>query len=161
MRAQAFEEAAWLTREHGLELMGTELEPDWAVHQGQFARDPATGPERRENSRILETVFEERSAIMRTSAPAPDRRFHYRYRAAEYGWQAALLLPDNDSRTARVLWQSGRWLMHRDPQAADRFYKALVRRNPDTPLGAAADALRWFPAQIPGIPTGTDEAPAD
>jgi len=161
VRAQAFEEAAWLTREHGLELMGTELEPDWAVHQGQFARDPATGPERRENSRILETVFDERSAIMRTSAPAPDRRFHYRYRAAEYGWQAALLLPDNDSRTARVLWQSGRWLMHRDPQAADRFYKALVRRNPDTPLGAAADALRWFPAQIPGIPTGTDEAPAD
>ncbi|MFP4351770.1 MAG: hypothetical protein ACLFTU_02930 [Puniceicoccaceae bacterium] len=159
VRAGAFEEAARLTRGHGLELMGTELEPDWAVHQGQFTRDPATGPERRENSRILETLFADRSDIMRNSAPAPDRRFHYRYRAAEYGWQAALLLPDNDSRTARILWQSGRWLMHRDPQAADRFYKALVRRNPGTPLGAAADALRWFPARIPGSPPDASSDP--
>ena len=37
------------------------------------------------------------------------------------------------------------WLQHRDPAAADRFYKALVRRCGRTALGRQADELRWFP----------------
>ncbi|MHC4569368.1 MAG: hypothetical protein ACYTE3_26885, partial [Planctomycetota bacterium] len=48
-------------------------------------------------------------------------------------------------QTARVLCIAGSWLKDRDPQAADRFYKTLVRRCGKTQLGREADRLRWFP----------------
>ncbi|HEY1082668.1 MAG TPA: hypothetical protein VGE29_10420 [Prosthecobacter sp.] len=35
--------------------------------------------------------------------------------------------------------------MRKDPQTADRFYKAMVRRNPNVPLAQEADKKRWFP----------------
>ena len=77
--------------------------------------------------------------------PDPDERFHYRYTAASLAWEAARLMPNNSDDTARVLCIAGSWLKHRDPQAADLFYKALVRRCRKTALGAEADRLRWFP----------------
>jgi branched-subunit amino acid transport protein len=40
---------------------------------------------------------------------------------------------------------AGSWLKNRDPQAADVFYKALVRRCPKTDIGKEADRIRWFP----------------
>jgi hypothetical protein len=49
---------------------------------------------------------------------------------------------------SRVLCEAGGWLQNRDPRAADRFYKALVRRCGRTPLGALADRLRWFPTAV-------------
>jgi hypothetical protein len=64
--------------------------------------------------------------------------------------QCAQLLPDNDELTAAALYRGGKYLMNRDPRAADKFYKALVRRCGDLPLGRQADALHWFPPQNPG-----------
>ncbi len=54
-------------------------------------------------------------------------------------------MPDNSDETARVLCIAGSWLKIRDPQAADQFYKTLVRRCGKTKLGREADKLRWFP----------------
>ena len=54
-------------------------------------------------------------------------------------------MPDNLDETARVLCITGSWLKDRDPQAADRFYKTLVRRCGRTQLGKEAGKLRWFP----------------
>ena len=54
--------------------------------------------------------------------------------------------PDDDEQTAVVLATAGSWLKNRDPDSADRFYKALVRRNPSVPLAHEADLRRWFPA---------------
>ena len=54
-------------------------------------------------------------------------------------------MPDNSDDTARVLCTAGTWLKDRDPQAADKFYKALVRRCRKTALGDQADKMRWFP----------------
>ena len=53
--------------------------------------------------------------------------------------------PPHAIETARVLCEAGTWLKNRDPQAADRFYKALVRRCGRTDIGREADQLRWFP----------------
>src|SRR5205823_3426596 len=72
-------------------------------------------------------------------------RFHYRYQAAFLALDAAKLLPDNSDETARILCIAGSWLKNRDPQTADLFYKALVRRCRKTVLGAEADRKRWFP----------------
>jgi hypothetical protein len=85
--------------------------------------------------------------LRRASVPAadPDERFHYRFLAAAMAWQAALLMPDNSDATARVLCEAGNWIKYRDPQRADVFYKALVRRCRKTAIGDQADKMRWFP----------------
>ena len=75
----------------------------------------------------------------------PEARFHYRYQAAFLALEAANLMPDNADETAVVLCTAGSWIKVRDPQVADLFYKALVRRCPKTAIGAEADRLRWFP----------------
>jgi hypothetical protein len=75
----------------------------------------------------------------------PEKRFHYRYRAAELAWWAASLLPNESEETARILHTAGGWLKARDPQAANPFYQALVLRCGGTELGRAAAKVRWFP----------------
>ncbi|RBP39609.1 hypothetical protein DES53_10936 [Roseimicrobium gellanilyticum] len=74
-----------------------------------------------------------------------EKRFHYRYTAADLAWKAAALMPDNDEQTAEVLRTAGLWLANRDPKAADKFYQSLVSRNAAIPIGQKADKLRWFP----------------
>ena len=54
-------------------------------------------------------------------------------------------MPDNSAETAHLLWMAGTWIKYADPKAADRFYKALVRRCGQTPLGREADRRRWLP----------------
>src|SRR5204862_2947250 len=75
----------------------------------------------------------------------PERRYHYRYQSALLAWEAAKLMPNESDQTAFVLCTAGSWLKDRDPRVADILYKALVRRNRKTALGAQADVRRWFP----------------
>ena len=143
-RAQAYLDAAKRIREYGLELMGTELGPDWRVEWGGLDPEHFNLPE----SMLPEVMNPELSRRIARSAVEPDKRFHYRYIAADYMWQAARLLPDNDPLTAEALYLGGTWLAKRDPEAADRFYKALVRRNPNLLIAQQADELRWFPKEF-------------
>jgi hypothetical protein len=210
-RGRALFAAAWLTRTNGLELIGTEVEPDWKVHGGDFQEgvslrtrtqnlvtnelDKSEGqPEgvapTPSQVQILTNQIHASPAELeraRAHALAPEIRWHYRDRAgllglqaarllsadfhemarviqtahlwtqdsdvvaafykeaAALGWQAAQALPDNSDETARVLCIAGSWLKYHDPKAADRFYKALVRRCRQTALGELADRKRWFP----------------
>jgi len=66
--------------------------------------------------------------------------------AADHAWAAMQLMPDDSDELARLCTEAGGWLKGRDPDAADRFYKALVTRCASTDLGKQAAALRWFPA---------------
>jgi hypothetical protein len=68
-----------------------------------------------------------------------------RYRAAELGWWAASLMPNDSGETAHILNTAGGWLKNRDPEAANRFYQALVIRCPNTAPGRQAAARNWFP----------------
>jgi hypothetical protein len=72
-------------------------------------------------------------------------RWHYRYIASDLLWRAAALLPDQTDAKARVLLEAGNWLKYTYPKAADRYYKALVRKCDQTEIGRAAKAQRWFP----------------
>lgn len=144
-RARALFSAGCLARAYGMELLGTELAPDWQIYGGSdeghltsswrtnttFSLFPATSDELRRDAE---------------HKPDPDVRFHYRYQAAFLAWEATKLMPDNSDETARVLWTAGSWLKDRDPQTADIFYKALVRRCRKTALGDEADRKRWFPS---------------
>ncbi len=159
IRAQNMFAAAQLARRYGMEMMGTEGEPDWTVVGGQYELEGATTYRlmgRQAWSRDLPGPVEK--AVSATAqekdraarhAPEPDKRFHYRYYAAELMWRCAGLLPDNDELTARALYTGGIYLEKRDPAAADRFYKALVTRCRKLPIGKEADGLRWFPKDTP------------
>ncbi|HEY4595155.1 MAG TPA: hypothetical protein VIJ02_02050, partial [Thermoanaerobaculia bacterium] len=132
-------------RHAGLEVLGTELEPDWALDggnsdEGRFAEDRANP----RDHRFFLPTSDERGRVER-SRTSPDQRFHYRYLGADLAWQAASLLPDGSAEKARLLAVAGSWIEKQDPQAADRFYKRLVRCCSNTELGREADALRWFP----------------
>jgi hypothetical protein len=144
-RAKALFEAAVITRTNGMELIGTEVQPDWHIHGGEF-EEGVTTADRTTNEGAAILVASPEEARRSTEHHAdPEIRFHYRYQAAALAWEAAKLMPNNSDATARVLWTAGSWLKNRDPQTADLFYKALVWRNRKTALGTEADRRRWFP----------------
>jgi tetratricopeptide (TPR) repeat protein len=144
-RASGWFEGAKLLRRHGIELIGTELEPDWHLTDGSFERSLTVTSRTNDNPKVLAPSADELSRARRHHAD-PEERFHYRYQAAFIALQAASLLPDNSDQKAQILHTAGTWLKDRDPQTADIFYKHLVRRCRKTALGSAADVERWFPA---------------
>lgn len=144
-KAEALFIAAQVIREQGMDLLGTEVEPDWRINGGGFEDGVAVS--QRASFSTNTTLVASEDEITRALAhhPAPDQRFHYRYRAASFAWAAAALLPNNSDELAQVLCIGGSWLKNRDPDTADLFYKALVRRCRKTAIGAMADRMRWFP----------------
>lgn len=142
-RADGYVRAARALRRHGLELVGYELDPDWAAYGGNFEDEPiGRGREPIDHVAPASDLELQRR---RENAPRSDRRWHYRYLAADLMWEACYLLPNDSDKTAELLREGGMWLAPRDPQSADRFYKALVRRCGNTALGREAERLRWFP----------------
>ncbi len=144
-RASGWFEGAKLLRKQGLELIGTELEPDWHLTDGSFERGLTIASRTNGCPKAFAPSTDELSRARRHGAD-PEERFHYRYQAAFIALQAASLLPDNSDQKAQVLHTAGTWLKDRDPETADIFYKHLVRRCRKTTLGSAADIRRWFPA---------------
>lgn len=150
-RARAYFFAADLLRDYGLALRGTLLGPDWALFDGQYdlaylapLRAHPTGPTG-DPAPETWTASAAELARARAARPIPDARWHYRYVAAEAVWKGAHLLPVGEPDAVRRLCEAGSWLADHDPAAADRYYKALVRRGGDLPLARAADRRRWFP----------------
>ena len=145
-RAKSLFNAAVIARTNGLELLGTEVQPDWHICDGQGVGE-LTWQDRATNAQAAVLNVASAAEIRRAAQHRadPEARFHYRYQAAFLAWEAAKLMPNNSDETARVLWTAGRWLKGRDAETADYFYKALVRRCRKTELGAEADRQRWFP----------------
>jgi len=172
-RAQNYFNAGIIVRKYGMELIGTELDPDGFVFNGSYSytdtleeRFGILTDEAREGykswykdgivkfDKLREKIKKDRNFLYgsedeekRTlgSLPAPNMRFHYRYKAADFLWKAAELLPDNNDLKAKALCYGGRILKNLDPKKADRFYKQLVRTCSATKLGQEANKLRWFP----------------
>jgi hypothetical protein len=146
-RAKALFRAAFIARTNGMELLGTEVQPDWHIWNGDF-EEGVTWETRATNRLGVFISVASTNEIQRAAKHMadPERRFHYRYQAAVLAWEAAKLMPNHSDDTAFVLWTAGSWLKVRDPLTADIFYKALVRRCGRTALGAEADLKRWFPA---------------
>ena len=173
---------AAILRTFGMVLIGTEGAPDAFERWGDFAavdfsflrsrrdgwknwweyeQESGNPPELKEKLQPHEVanprVSLDEIRRARDHASVPNLRFHYRYRAADLAWRAADLAPDNSNTKVHILNTAGKWLAARDPVAADRFYKALVRRNWSHPLGQAADQKRWFismdvPPDLPQLP---------
>ena len=157
-RAQALFDAALIARRNGMELMGTEVEPDSALSDGMFSaadvREERLKAEYAKRSYYPTSSIEIKKVVIPVTEPErkrlvsnkvePEKRFHYRYTAADLAWRAAKLLPDNDERTADVLNTAGNWLKNRDDAAADRFLQAIERRCPNTEVGKEVLRTHWF-----------------
>ena len=144
-RAESFFEAARIVESNGAELLGTAVSPDDGCVSYWSGED--LSPHYRltnEVSTLMRPTAEETQRYA-THKPEPDLRGHYYYQAASLAWEAAKLMPDNSEATAEVLWTAGSWVKYRNPKFADLFYKTLVHRCRKTKLGAAADAMHWFP----------------
>jgi tetratricopeptide (TPR) repeat protein len=146
-RAVSLADAARLLRARGLELTATEGEPDWDAFGGHYDLGSTARLRESPEAPLAAPVSGAEKDRVAASAAEPDKRFHYRYRAADLAWEAAQLMPDNAPELATLLCEAGGWLKARDPKAADRFYKALVLRCGNTPQGQEAVRRRWFPRQ--------------
>ena len=162
-RARALFEAAVILRYNGMELMGTEVEPDAFIWDGAYpVEDIATsrlqgkfidkrwvndGSSTREvikEDNLVLRATEKELKRLKSNQVTPESRFHYRYLAADLGWRSASLLPDGSQITADVLNTSGMWIQSHDEKGSDRFYQAIERRCPETEIGKVSISKHWF-----------------
>jgi hypothetical protein len=137
-RARALFAAAFITRTNGMELLGTEVEPDWSITEGAYWWSGFAETRTNDSFKYLGATADEFHRSVE-SRPDPDERFHYRAKAASLGWEAAKLLPDNSELTARILCTAASWGGDFD------FYNALIRRCRRTIIGKEAYRRGWFP----------------
>lgn len=128
-RADALFQLAHLTRQHGLELLGYELAPDYQVFYGQFEFYTDSTPP------LWPIPAAEQQRLTQTAA-APDKRFHYRYVAADLAAQSAELWPQNSQAYAASLCAATTWLINRDPEIAQQYYQRYLQHGPYVPWGA-------------------------
>ena len=176
-------EKALIHRKLGMELFGYNGYPDGGYYQGYF---PATdtgvyrrvfsgetiedqnysGPswflkdahDNLKQGPAVPAISKDELRRLMDASPNPSKRFHYRYNAAAIAWEAANHLPNGHPALAYIYNTAGGWIKYRDPNAADRYYKALVWRNLDTDAGMEADEKRWF-IDIPEPESGMPELP--
>jgi hypothetical protein len=123
-RSKALFRAACLSRYQGLELLGTEVEPDWALFDAEFEVDSfAAARANPKTHRHLGPSADERQRVSRNRVE-PEKRFHYRYRGIGLAREAADLLPAGDER-ARLLATAGNWVEGLDPKGARPLYDAI------------------------------------
>lgn len=135
-RALACYNAARILRWHGLELSGTELQPDARFVDGQYdfgvtpaepGEKPNPDPDYTEAPRketVLQSTIgggikpaEIRVALATFKQDPPDERFHYRLRAAGLLWRCAELTRDPRLK-ALAYYEAGYWLRVRQPDLA-------------------------------------------
>ena len=136
-RALASLNLARLLFVRGMELLGTELEPDVSAEEGSFPfsgignRTPADLPHAKPPPAL---------------PPLPKKRFHYRELADEAARRAAELAADSDVRVAALLLRGQIFRISHgvSPNDVVPVYRELCA-VPDHPIAEAARAAHWFP----------------
>ena len=161
-RGIALYNAAKIMRYKGLELCGTETDPDNFRHNGNF-----TLVENRYHPSCKKCKYDRHlgswyfckehynngewkpglnAAKNYLTVPAY-QRWHYRYRAADLLLEAGDIAQDPEL-LALINYFGGECLRKTSPYEADVFYKRLVNQSRHTKFGKLADELRWFPYYI-------------
>lgn len=105
-KAQARFAAATIARDHGMEILGFEQGPDFADSGGEFQAGSGQSAETLKGDLV---TAGERQRFADSSAQ-PDRRFHYRYVAADRAAAAADLLPPRSQAFAATLCTASHWM---------------------------------------------------
>jgi hypothetical protein len=128
-RAEALFNAATLARKSGMEFMGTEADPDYAVYGGDY--DAGLGQSDPKGAFV--TPGEQKRFA--ASKPKPNLRYHYRYIAVDEVNRAADLLPPRTQAFAAVLCAGTGWMMS-TPGEGGRvraLYRRYVKQGPYVP----------------------------
>lgn len=144
-RARSLLRAACLARYRGMALFGTEVDPDWFVNGGSYDSSPVYEIRSDKELHPHTRPTKEETTRVRASAVEPDKRYHYRFRAAFLGVEAASLFPEGSNDKAVTLAAAGTWIKALEPQSADPIYKLLVRCCAKTQVGKEAARIKWFP----------------
>jgi cellulose synthase operon protein C len=149
-QAKAWYAAARSARVDGLEILGYELDPDYAMYDGQFDLgeisveedaakvDVATMDKAASNflarrtDLIVPKTFAGPDEARRVAAARADplKRFHYRYSAVDFAQKSADLLPPRTQAFAAVLCHATGWLIDRDPEVAGKLYGRYIKQGP-------------------------------
>ncbi|MEQ1564237.1 MAG: hypothetical protein ABMA64_01275 [Myxococcota bacterium] len=121
-RAEALLDAAAIARD-GLDLFGTELAPDFAVYEGDYAREP-------EPARSDERLGPDELGRVHRSAPRPDVRFHYRSTAADLAVAAADRLPTTSLAYVTALCRAAAYARRTDEGRVRTLWDRYVATGP-------------------------------
>lgn len=120
-RAESLFAAATLARKSGMELLGYEMAPDYRALDGNYSLEiPPLQP-----APFLQTAEIERQ---QATVAKPDRRYHYRWVAADLASQAADQLPHSSQAFAAVLCKAASWVAGSDEEI--QFYQRYVEQGP-------------------------------
>ncbi len=143
-QARAWFDAATLAREHGMELLGFEGDPDYRIWGGDFDLNDPTTYDEDYNAIInprsdlkIEGPFTSDGERERVGASRarPLERFHYRLTAADLASRAADQLPPRSQASAAVLCHATHWLIDRQPNSASALYRRYLSFGPYVPWG--------------------------
>ncbi len=123
-RAEGYYQAAKLAREQGMELLGYELGPDQAWNGGSY------GEEFGKPTQAAGLLTANEAKLQNDTAAEPNRRYHYRFVAADLANQAADLLPPRSQAFAAVLCKASGWVQYRDLSVARGYYQRYVKEGP-------------------------------
>ncbi len=154
-RAEAWFKAAQLARRHGLEIMGYEQDPDFAVYDGNYTYGAGRSPEpwrqsadggnqppqdtpaqRAEAALPGPLVTPEERMRFAASEAKPYARFHYRQVATDHALQSAALLPNRSQAFAAVLCQGTHYIIDDSPERAQTLYQRYVEQGAQVPFSA-------------------------
>jgi hypothetical protein len=132
-RAAGAWRSATLLRNDGMELVGTEIQPDEAALDGEFA--DGYGPPTDSLFKQPGTFTVAEQARHASSEPAPDARFHYRYLAADQAVRAAEDVPARSQAYAALLCHAAAWMLQTDePAKARAIYRLYVQNGAVVPF---------------------------
>ncbi|WP_394560651.1 hypothetical protein [Aquipseudomonas alcaligenes] len=123
-RAEGYYRAAKLARTQGLELLGYELSPDEAWAGGNFGADT---PQPVQAGGLFSAA---EAALYNANGAQPNKRFHYRWVAADLASRAADLLSPRSQAFAAVLCKASGWINYRDLDGARAYYRRYVQEGP-------------------------------
>jgi len=146
--------AAFLIRSNGMEMIGTEVQPDFTCWAGNHSDGPKWEDRVEELAKAVASATQDEIERAQAHGAIPDERWHYRAFAPGLRSEAKILefelrleevmkMPRNTDETAMAFYKLGKGAPSLD--LADIAYKQLVRRCRKTELGDAADRQRWFP----------------
>ncbi|PTL85610.1 hypothetical protein [Vitiosangium sp. GDMCC 1.1324] len=135
--AQALYSAARLARNAGMELLGTEVAPDWAWAEGEFDvgqwyLELQQYDESPKKPVVLENLpFTTDAERERLTAHAPPHalRFHYRSTAADLAEKAADLVHPRSQAYAALLCHAARFASRSEPERVQRLWRTYVQRG--------------------------------
>lgn len=153
-KAQALYAASVIAREQGMEILGFEQGPDYNDNSGSF--QGGSGHDRQSLKQSFVTDGERQRYA--DSEARPDRRFHYRYLAADAAERAADLLPPRSQAFAAVLCKATGWMLEGPPDYEDNyaFYGDPTPARPPERLRRAAALYQRYVTQGPYVPWADD-----